>query len=271
MTLAELDAGVDLTRFVRAEVRNASAWSSDGVVAGVTWLDDLVADGVVARPPVGSIPRAAPRAAIGAWANEFPSLVRRGIVEPYDASRHGTPCIVHPTFATGSKVWEPPAAPDRLVPHSRRNDPVLSSDPTRLILDARCINAVLDAPPFQYDAYDVALGAVSPGSFMAVCDVKSGYHCVLIAETSRRLLGVYGPDGTPYVYRRMPFGLSVAPLLFCGVSATALAIEEESRGKFCRVVAEPTLQNPCSRLLGCTFQAAARHRRLSVCRRGPVR
>jgi Reverse transcriptase (RNA-dependent DNA polymerase) len=224
LALAELENGVDLVRFVRPEVLLAEQWSCGGVHDGPAWVRSLVEAGAMPQATPGTIPKSCPRRATGRWASEFPALCARGIVEPYDVHRHGGPCILHPTFTTGGKEWLGPRDPDPANPTSRRNDPILVSEPERLVLDARSINAVLAAPHFAYDAYDVALGAVEQDAYMSVADIKSGYYSILVARGSRRLLGLRGPDGRVYVYTRLPFGLSVAPLLFCAVSATALRI-----------------------------------------------
>lgn len=212
LMVAELDAGVDLWRFVRPDVRAAPVLS-----AGCRITTTEAARSVF--PTLSRHLRHAPMRED--WVPVLREYAQRRIVEPYSPAIHGQPILLHPVFLHAKRTWRSPPvpSPEPSSPWHRSFDPLATLGDTRPILDARALNLFLDPPPFRYTEHAAIATSVSTATSLAVADVAKGFYAVLIAPSSRRLLGISSPSGELYVFRRLPFGLAVSPFLFSLVSA----------------------------------------------------
>ncbi len=94
---------------------------------------------------------------------------------------------------------------------------VHSSGKKRLILDLRYINKFLHNKKVKFEDLRTAIRYFSPNSWMISFDMKSGYHHVPISVEHQSFLGFswnFGDETKFFVFRVLPFGLSVAPWLF---------------------------------------------------------
>ena len=83
----------------------------------------------------------------------------------------------------------------------------------RLCCDYRALNAVTRRDSFPLPRIDDCLDAIGGSAFFSTLDLKSGYHQVAIAEEDQAKTAFICPFGL-YQWRRLPFGLSGAPMTF---------------------------------------------------------
>ncbi len=84
----------------------------------------------------------------------------------------------------------------------------------RLCIDFRKLNQVTKSTPNNLPKIDVLLQQLAGKSIYSALDFSSGYWQLPVEESSRKFLGVRGPDGEIYTCKRMPFGLKNAPSAF---------------------------------------------------------
>lgn len=70
--------------------------------------------------------------------------------------------------------------------------------------------SVVEPPRFKPEGVGKARHTISRNDYGCVVDIKSAYHALEVRERFRRFLGV-SVGGVPYVFNRLPFGLSQAP------------------------------------------------------------
>ena len=83
----------------------------------------------------------------------------------------------------------------------------------RLCCDYRALNAVTRRDSFPLPRIDDCLDALGGSSFFSTLDLKSGYHQVPVAPEDQHKTAFICPFGL-YQWRRLPFGLSGAPMTF---------------------------------------------------------
>jgi hypothetical protein len=88
-----------------------------------------------------------------------------------------------------------------------------ASNKKRLVLDLRQINPMLHVSQFRYEDIQVASQYFTENCFMAVFDLKSGYHHVDIHSAYQQYLGLHWNQDY-YQYSTCPFGLASAGLIF---------------------------------------------------------
>ena len=105
-----------------------------------------------------------------------------------------------------AKVPEPPLVVNPLS---------VSEEPTklRLILDCSRLNGFIAKKKVKFEDWRTLIHLLRPGSFFVKFDLKSGYHHVDIHPNSQTLLGFFW-QGSYYVFRVLPFGLTSAPRVF---------------------------------------------------------
>jgi hypothetical protein len=91
-----------------------------------------------------------------------------------------------------------------------------SSGKQRLVLDLRTVNPLINVTHCKYEDVKVASQYFSPDYFMAVFDLKSGYHHIDINPAFQQFMG-FSWKGRHYTYTTCPFGLSSAGLIFTKV------------------------------------------------------
>jgi hypothetical protein len=91
--------------------------------------------------------------------------------------------------------------------------PKVGKSPFRWISDLRNINPYVTTRKFKLEGIQVVLSLITEGDFMFVADLSSGYFQLKIYENSRDLLA-FKYEGEYWRYTVLPFGYSLAPLLF---------------------------------------------------------
>jgi hypothetical protein len=98
----------------------------------------------------------------------------------------------------------------------------------RLIHDLRRINKRLRAPKFHLPTVFSDLRGVPLGGYMTSIDFKNAYYNVPIHPDFQKFLG-FEVDGKTYVWKRMPFGLNIAPWVWTKI-VDAVTTELRKRG-----------------------------------------
>ena len=83
-------------------------------------------------------------------------------------------------------------------------------------------NTVVEAPPFSLVTASDILREIRRGDKMGLIDLSSAYLQLPISPDYWKYLGVYNQDGTVGLYRKLPFGLSAAPIIFSVVMAEVI-------------------------------------------------
>lgn len=94
---------------------------------------------------------------------------------------------------------------------------VQASGKKRLILDLRHVNKFLHSKKVKFEDLRTAIKFFSPQGWMFNFDMKAGYHHVSIAPEHQKYLEFswnFGSGQKFFIFRVLPFGLSVAPWLF---------------------------------------------------------
>lgn len=120
----------------------------------------------------------------------------------------------------------------RLTASSGLHDAVIASGiyaavKPRMVYDARSINELCDVPSMTMRGAADAVSEAWPHCYVLTADVASGFHHVTLdVDSASMYLGIRW-RGRYYRWRRLPFGLSAAPYVFCLLSAflTALMLE----------------------------------------------
>ncbi len=90
----------------------------------------------------------------------------------------------------------------------------------RLIHDLSVFNFFLPRIPVKYEGIETLLPYLSKNAVLFKFDMKSGYHHIEIAPEHRKYLGFswfFAGKLWYFVFNVLPFGLSLAPLLFTKV------------------------------------------------------
>lgn len=129
---------------------------------------------------------------------------------------------------------EPTATPPRVV------SPIFvipkkAAGEWRLIFDLRYVNKFLTPPRFKLESLSTAINAVTPNSWFTKTDLRSGYSHILVNETFRTYLGFSWRD-QHYVYKVLPFGLSVSPWIFTKLLKPAIRLLRSRGVKICAYV-----------------------------------
>ena len=89
----------------------------------------------------------------------------------------------------------------------------------RVVVNAKAaLNDQLQSWSLVYPTLEDAVVGLTPRSFQWVVDVKSGFFHVPMATRSQMYLGVRDLDGRVMYFEAMPFGLNIAPGIFCTLS-----------------------------------------------------
>ncbi|QRV99741.1 Retrovirus-related Pol polyprotein from transposon opus [Ceratobasidium sp. AG-Ba] len=91
----------------------------------------------------------------------------------------------------------------------------------RLVQNFAAVNKVTKVRPFPMGDLGAKQQAVAGHEFVSVMDLQAGFHAIPIAPESVPYTGFYVEGRGHYVYRRMPFGLTGAPTVFCEMVAEA--------------------------------------------------
>ena len=83
----------------------------------------------------------------------------------------------------------------------------------RVCIDYRRLNEVIRCPSRQIPTVEEVLGRVGQATCFSTLDMRNGYWQVEVEEESKKLLVFGTPYGT-YTWRRLPFGLTSAPMIF---------------------------------------------------------
>jgi hypothetical protein len=97
---------------------------------------------------------------------------------------------------------------------TRRTDPSKS----RVVYDGRCLSGHLLPLPFSMGGVDEVARLLRPGDWVATADLKGGFHHVMMDAEASKYLGVAW-NARHYRWRRLPFGTSHAPFVFCLLTA----------------------------------------------------
>lgn len=92
----------------------------------------------------------------------------------------------------------------------------------RLCFDMSALGRALPKIHFKMEGLADARALTTPRSWFAKLDLKDAYHSLSIAPESRSLLS-FPFRGTLWRWKRLPFGLSLAPVLFTRVVKKALS------------------------------------------------
>ena len=102
-----------------------------------------------------------------------------------------------------------------------------SDGSSRLILNLKKLNKFLHAEHFKLEDGRTVMNLMRRNMFMATVDMRDAYHLVRIHPESRKYLRFrYGED--LYEYSVLPFGLSVAPLVFTKLLRPVVAFLREA-------------------------------------------
>ncbi len=115
---------------------------------------------------------------------EIRNLIELGIIEP------STSPWAFPAFTVPKKDGKP-----------------------RLVVDFRQLNKVTQIPHFPLPRSEDILQDLQGSTVFSQIDLNKGYHQLLIEESSRQITSFVLPFGQ-YQYKRLPFGLSGAPMYF---------------------------------------------------------
>ncbi|QRV95675.1 Retrovirus-related Pol polyprotein from transposon opus [Ceratobasidium sp. AG-Ba] len=91
----------------------------------------------------------------------------------------------------------------------------------RLVQNFAAVNKVTQIRPFPMGDLGAKQQAIAGHRFVSVMDLQAGFHAIPIAPESVPYTGFYVEGRGHYVYRRMPFGLTGAPTVFCEMIAEA--------------------------------------------------
>ncbi|QRW11147.1 Retrovirus-related Pol polyprotein from transposon opus [Ceratobasidium sp. AG-Ba] len=91
----------------------------------------------------------------------------------------------------------------------------------RLVQNFAAVNKVTQIRPFPMGDLNAKQQAIAGHEFVSVMDLQAGFHAIPIAPESVPYTGFYVEGRGHYVYRRMPFGLTGAPTVFCEMIAEA--------------------------------------------------
>ncbi|QRV93041.1 Retrovirus-related Pol polyprotein from transposon [Ceratobasidium sp. AG-Ba] len=91
----------------------------------------------------------------------------------------------------------------------------------RLVQNFAAVNKVTQIRPFPMGDLNAKQQAIAGHEYVSVMDLQAGFHAIPIAPESVSYTGFYVEGRGHYVYRRMPFGLTGAPTVFCEMIACA--------------------------------------------------
>ncbi|QRV99481.1 Retrovirus-related Pol polyprotein from transposon opus [Ceratobasidium sp. AG-Ba] len=91
----------------------------------------------------------------------------------------------------------------------------------RLVQNFAAVNKVTQIRPFPMGDLGAKQQAVAGHEYVSVMDLQAGFHAIPMAPESVPYTGFYVEGRGHYVYRRMPFGLTGAPTVFCEMVAEA--------------------------------------------------
>ena len=92
--------------------------------------------------------------------------------------------------------------------------PKQGKDKLRLCFDLREVNKNIISEQWPLPNIKDCVESMAGARLFTCLDLRAAYHAIEIEEVIRRYLG-FGYQGKQYVYRKMPFGLSAAPSIFC--------------------------------------------------------
>ena len=87
----------------------------------------------------------------------------------------------------------------------------------RLVLDNRFINMFIVCVSFRMEKLDLLSRIIASGEYMFSADLRSGYHHVPVHEDFWTFLG-FTWEGVSYVFKVLPFGLSLSPFVFSKIT-----------------------------------------------------
>lgn len=93
----------------------------------------------------------------------------------------------------------------------------------RLVFDGRRQSSMAPPIPFTLPTADKLMQRVAKGSLVGTVDLASGFYHVVMSAKARRWL-TFAHEGTVYRHLRLPMGISIAPIVFCLLSAEVTAI-----------------------------------------------
>lgn len=116
------------------------------------------------------------------------------------------------------ETFSPYNSPILLVPKKSMN----GKPEFRLVVDYRELNKKVIPDKFPLPRIDDILDQLGRAKHFSVIDLKSGFHQIELEEKSRDFTSF--SDGTKaYRFKRVPFGLSISPGIFCRMMAMAFS------------------------------------------------
>jgi len=131
--------------------------------------------------------------------------IRTAVASERRAAWAETDAVTVQKFLAGDKRVEPPT--DAYKPK------------WRVVYDLKHLNLQTLKLPMTYGYDTEAWAKVSPGSTLAVLDVKDGFTAIPIAPSNTQLFNILTDGQDPVQLQRMPFGYRLAPFFFCLYSA----------------------------------------------------
>jgi len=225
--LASLDHGIPLHHLLLPSAATLLAEPTafgSGVVSASVVAHELARRGHLQPEVLREVPERTTTRVAAAMAKAVPGLVRRGILERYEPAVHGPVCLLSDAFQTARYWW----APSMTAPEPGAHvplPPARTATSKRLVLHGAAVSTLLKQLPFAYPSHADMATLVARANYLAVADIKAGFHGLLLHPRSRALLGLRVGDDV-YVHCRLPFGTSASPALFTAVSAAVLRVAE---------------------------------------------
>lgn len=123
-------------------------------------------------------------------------LIRDDIIEP-SVSPYNNPILLVPKKSDSDKKW-------------------------RLVVDFRKLNEKLIPDKFPIPRIDDIFDQLAQARFFSVIDLSSGFHQIELEQESRKYTSISTPRGQ-FQYKRLPFGLNVAPNSFSRMMSIAFS------------------------------------------------
>ena len=86
----------------------------------------------------------------------------------------------------------------------------------RLVVDMRYLNSHLMVPKFKMEGLETLAAMVEEGDHMFTVDLQDGYYHINMAQNALPYMGLQW-KGIYYIFRVLPFGLAISPLVFSKV------------------------------------------------------
>ncbi len=92
----------------------------------------------------------------------------------------------------------------------------------RLVIDMRYLNSHLVVPKFKMEGLETLSKMLQPEDQMFTADLQDGYHHINMHNSALPYLG-FEWQGKYYVFRVLPFGLAISPLVFTKIMRSVVS------------------------------------------------